>query len=230
MTNAVCVPGDPTRLGAVWDGTATNLAVYSSAGDYGGAVTACVLGDDGSEQRMPLFPTPAGIWHGRITGLAPGQRYGLRVGGPRDPGHGLLFDPGVLLLDPYARALTPDPAGGPRRRHAVVVDGRYDWGDDQSPRIPLADSVIYESHVRGLTLRHPSVEAAKRGTYAGLAQAEVIRYLKALGVTAIELMPVHESVSEQQVLDRGLVNYWGYQTLGFFAPEGRYSGSGTRGE
>ncbi|HKU11344.1 MAG TPA: glycogen debranching protein GlgX [Sinomonas sp.] len=230
MTDAACVPGDPTRLGAAWDGTATNLAIYSSAGDYGGSVSVCILADDGGEQRLPLFPTPAGVWHGRITGLAPGQRYGVRVSGPHDPSRGLFFDPNVLLIDPYARALTPDPSGDPRRRQGVVVDGRYDWGDDRAPRIPLADSVIYESHVRGLTMRHPAVEPAKRGTYAGLAHPEVIGYLKNLGVTAVELMPVHESVSEPELLARGLVNYWGYETLGFFAPQGRYSSSGTRGE
>jgi isoamylase len=120
------VPGDPHELGAVWDGTATNLAVVSTAGRYGGTVSACVIGDDGMERTLPLYPTPEDIWHGRITGLVPGQRYGLRATGPCDPSRGLYFDPSVLLVDPYARAFTPVAGGGPGERLGVVIDNAFD--------------------------------------------------------------------------------------------------------
>jgi isoamylase len=225
-----CAPGDPNRLGATWDGTVTNLAVVSNVAEFGGTVTACVLADDGTEQRFALYPTPAGVWHGRISGLAPGQRYGFRAAGPYDPSRGLFFDPAVLLTDPYARALTPDPSGGPRSRHSVVVDAVFDWGGDSPPRIAHADSVIYETHVRGLTMQHPDVAPAQRGTFAALASQPLIEYLTGLGVTAVELMPVHEFVSEQRLLDKGLVDYWGYSTLGYFAPHSGYSSSGTTGQ
>ncbi len=227
------VPGNPLRLGATWDATATNFAVFSSAAAYGGAVTLVLLDDAPSggitERSEPMWPDQD-VWSCRVPGVGPGQRYGYRVSGPFDPSRGLRFDPSALLIDPYAYALTPADPAQPRRMHSVVIDPVFDWGDDRPPRRPWADTVVYETHVKGLTARHPRVPQAQRGTYAGLAHPAVLEHLTALGVTAIELMPVHQFVSEQALLDRQLTNYWGYSTLGFFAPHAAYSVAGSRGE
>ncbi len=227
---AASTPGDPNLLGATWDGTATNLAVISSAGFYSGNVVACRLGEDHTEQQFTLFATPDGVWCGRIPALRPGDRYAFRSSGPHDPARGLYFDPTVLLSDPYAKAFTPALDGGARNRNSVVVDDTYDWAGDIPPRTPTVDSVFYETHVRGLTIQRPDIPVAVRGTFAGLASPPMLTYLKKLGVTTIELMPVHEFLSEQNLLDRGLKNFWGYSTLGYFAPHSGYSSAGTRGE
>jgi glycogen operon protein len=214
------VPGDPLRLGSTSDDAGTNFAVFSSAAAYGGSVTLCLLDDAPAsglvEHAVPMW-CEQDVWTCRVPGVGPGQRYGYRVSGPYDPSRGLRFDPAVLLVDPYARAMTPADPAAPRRMHAVVADPAFGWGDDRPPRWPWSDTVLYETHVKGLTARHPEVPGAQRGTFAGLAHPAVLAHLTGLGVTAVELMPVHQFVPEQVLLDRGLTNYWGYSTLGFLA-------------
>ncbi|HVE63069.1 MAG TPA: glycogen debranching protein GlgX, partial [Mycobacteriales bacterium] len=190
-------------------------------------------------------------WHGYLPGIGPGQRYGFRCDGPFDPAWGARWNPSKLLLDPYARAvegsLTLDeaifgyPAGrddlvqshrdsAPFVPRSVVVHDRFDWGDDRAPAVPWSDSVIYEMHVKGFTMRHPDVDPELRGTYRGLAQPGVVEHLTRLGVTAVELLPIHHFVPEPALLRRGLTNYWGYNSIAYFAPHGGYSASGQRGE
>jgi glycogen operon protein len=238
------LPGSPHPLGATWDGDGVNFAVYS---ENATAVELCLFDEHGDETRVPITQRTEYVWHAWLPGLGPGQRYGFRAHGPWAPEDGLRFNPQVVLLDPYARALdglarwdagcfayrlgagddadleraTTPQLGVPR---GVVIDPRFDWGDDAPPATPLHRSVIYETHVRGLTMRHPDVPEAIRGTYAGLAHPRVVRYLRDLGVTAVELLPVHAFVDDQHLLDRGLSNYWGYNTVGYFAPDVRYRG------
>jgi glycogen operon protein len=218
-------PGDPFRPGAHPDADGTSFAVFSSAGAHGGHVDLCLVGPDGDGRRVPMT-ADHDMWHVRIPGVGPGQRYGYRVsvstGAPRGTG--------ALLLDPYARAMTPVPGAGPRDLHGVVVDGSFDWGGDAPPRRPWADTVLYEVHVKGLTMRHPDVPPERRGTYAGLAHPAVLDHLTSLGVTAVELLPVHQFLTEPFLLDKGLTNYWGYSTIGFFAPHAGFSASGTQGQ
>jgi isoamylase len=239
------LPGSPYPLGATWDGDGVNFALYS---EHATAVDLCLFDAAGVETRFRLTEHTGFVWHGYLSGVGPGQRYGYRVSGPYEPERGLRFNPNVVLLDPYARAVdgverwdagcfayelgapdgdlhasAVDALGAPR---AVVVDERFDWGDDEPPRTPLHRSVIYEAHVRGLTMRHPEVPEALRGTYGGVAHPAIVRHLRELGITAIELMPVHVFVDDKTLLDRGLRNYWGYSSIGFFAPDVRYR-SGT---
>ena len=225
-------PGDPRRLGATWDGAGTTFAVFSSVAAYGGSVTLILLDDvpSGGPERAVRMWCEQDVWTCRVPGVGPGQRYGYRVAGPDDPARGLWFDASVLLVDPYAYAMTPADPAQPRRMHAVVVDPAFDWGDDRPPRRPWSDTVLYETHVKGLTARHPAVPEAQRGTFAGLTHPAVLAHLTGLGVTAVELMPVHQFVPEQVLLDRQLTDYWGYSTLGFFAPHAGYSSAGSRGE
>jgi len=204
--------------GAVPDPHGTSFAVPSR----GSSVDLCLLDDAGTETRVPLTRHAPDGWHGHLAGVGHGQRYGYRVDGPWDPVRGDRFDPGALLVDPYARAVD-----GP---WSVVVDGAFDWADDRSPLVPWADTVVYELHVRGFTMLHPAVPEHLRGTYAGLAHPDSIGHLVDLGVTSVELLPVQEIRSEPALVRRGLVNYWGYNTLGFFAPHGGYSSAGTRGQ
>jgi isoamylase len=223
-------PGDPRRLGATWEGDDTSFAVFSSVGAHGGSVGLCLLDDDGGVvDELAMWPD-VDIWTCRVDGVGPGQRYAFRVHGPFDPGRGLLFDPSALLCDPYARALTPAPGDDARRMHSLVVDPSFDWGEDRPPHRAWSDTVLYETHVKGLTARHPEVPPELRGTYAGLASPPVLQHLTDLGVTAVELLPVHQFVSESFLLSRGLTNYWGYSTLGFFAPHAGYSAAGTLGQ
>jgi glycogen operon protein len=242
-------PGEPYPLGATWDGEGVNFALYS---ENATRVELCLFDGQGGETRVPLREQTAFIWHGWLPGIRPGQRYGFRVHGPYEPDKGLRFNPHVVLLDPYAHALaglenfergvfayelggehedrTPvqqDQRGVPL---AVVVDPGFDWSGDRWPNTPLHESVIYEAHVRGFTMQHPDVPEELRGTYAGLAHPTAIDYLKKLGVTAIELMPVHAHLDDAFLLDKGLANYWGYSTLNFFAPELRYSAAFRRGD
>ncbi|WP_206503060.1 glycogen debranching protein GlgX [Streptomyces chrestomyceticus] len=217
-------PGDPYRLGAHWDGSGTSFAVYSSAGAYGGSVELCLLGE-GGERRLPMA-VDCDIWHTYVPGAGPGQGYGYRAHGPFAPARGLRFDPSRLLLDPYARILKPT---GERTLLPLLADPAFDWGDDRAPRHPWSRTILYETHVKGLTARHPEVPAPLRGTYAGLAHPAVIGHLNRLGVTAVELMPVHQFLPEPFLLDRGLTNYWGYSTIGFFAPHAAYSSTGHEG-
>jgi glycogen operon protein len=241
-------PGVPAPLGAHWDGTGTNFALWSSGAT---AVDLCLFDTDGTEHRERLQETTYQVWHGRLPGIGPGQRYGYRVHGPYDPGAGMRHNPAKLLLDPYARAVdgelrlhpalfgypgdaadspTPDPRDSasfvPR---GVVIHDSFPWGGDRHPATSWSDTVIYEVHVKGATARHPDVPPALRGTYAGLAHPAFVEHLLALGVTAVELLPVHHFVSEPHLLRRGLTNYWGYNTLGYFAPHAAYSSAGTGG-
>jgi glycogen operon protein len=240
-------PGDPYPLGATWDGWGTNFAVFSEAAER---VELCLFDDDGGEERVALTEVDGFVWHGYLPAISPGQRYGYRVHGAWDPARGSRCAPVKLLLDPYAKAIDGDVIwdealfdykwADPRRPNKadsapfmpknVVVNPFFDWGNDRSPHIPYHETVIYEAHVRGLTLRHPEVPLHQRGTYAGLAHPAVLEHLKRIGVTAVELMPVHQFVPEQALTQRGLTNYWGYNTIGFLAPHNRYSSAGTRGE
>jgi len=241
-------PGSPAPLGAHWDGTGTNFALWSAGAS---AVDLCLFDPDGTEHRHRLRETTHQVWHGRLPGVGPGQRYGYRVHGPYEPGTGARWNPAKLLLDPYTRAvdgeLTLDPAlfgfpfeggdaGAPDPRDSapyvprgVVVHDSFPWDGDRRPGTPWSDTVIYEVHVKGATMRHPDVPPALRGTYAGLAHPAFVEHLQALGVTAVELLPVHHFVSEPHLLRRGLTNYWGYNTLGYFAPHAAYSSAGSGG-
>jgi isoamylase len=213
------LPGMPYPQGAHWDGAGTNFAVYSEAAD---SVEVCLVDDDGNEERVPLEERTAFVWHAWLAGVGPGRRYGFRADGPFAPDRGFRFDARNLLLDPYARAVD--------RGVAVVVDPAFDWGNSQLPATPTAETIVYETHVKGISARHPDVPPELRGTYAGLAHPAVIEHLRSLGVTAVELLPVHQIVHRPFLRERGLRNYWGYDSIGFFAPHDAYSSSGSRGE
>jgi isoamylase len=247
MAEQAVWPGHSYPLGATYDGSGTNFALYSHVADQ---VELCLFGDDGTETRLPLREVDGFVWHGYLPGIGPGQRYGYRVHGPYDPAAGHRCNPAKLLLDPYAKAVEGgvdwDPAvfaysfGDPAERNdddsaphvprSVVVNPYFDWRGDRPPRRLYHETVIYEAHVRGLTKLHPEVPEAQRGTYAGLAHPAVIGHLRDLGVTAVELMPVHQFVTESLLSQHGLANYWGYNTIGFFAPHNAYAAAGTRGE
>jgi glycogen operon protein len=224
-------PGSPFPLGAHWDGEGVNFAIWSTTAT---AVSVCLFDSGGREARIPLTETTYHVWHGYVPGIGPGQRYGFRVDGPYDPSRGLFHNPAKLLVDPYARAIegnyldhpatypvsTEDSA--PFVPRSVIVHGAFPWGDDHRPKIPWADTVIYELHVRGFTMTHPGIPEELRGTYAGLAHPASVEYIKSLGVTAVELLPIHHFVSEPLLQQRGMHNYWGYNSLGFFAPHEPY--------
>jgi isoamylase len=232
-------PGRPYPLGATWDGHGTNFAVWSSSAE---AVSICLFDAAGHETRRPLADRTYHVWHGYLPGVGPGQLYGFRIDGPYDPKRGQFHNPAKLLVDPYARAIAGDftdhPAayGGnsddsaPYVPRSAVVDGTFSWADDRPPDVPWDATVIYELHVRGFTKRHPEVPERLRGTYAGLGQPAVIEYLRSLGITAVELMPMHQFVSEPAVQRRGMRNFWGYNTLGFFAPHAAYAVATDPGE
>ncbi|WP_280891937.1 glycogen debranching protein GlgX [Streptomyces sp. LBL] len=234
--------GHPYPLGAAHDGKGTNFALFSEVAEH---VELVLVDDDGEHRRVPMAEVDGFVWHCYLPGIGPGQRYGYRVHGPWQPSLGHRCNPRKLLLDPYAQAVDGqvdnhaslfERADGPSRSDSaghtmlgVVTDPAFDWGDDQPLRRPYADSVIYEAHVRGLTRAHPDVPPELRGTYAGLAHPAVVEHLTSLGVTALELMPVHQFVQDGVLRDRGLSNYWGYNTIGFFAPHNAYAAHGTRG-
>jgi len=235
-------PGKPYPLGATFDGVGTNFALFSEVAER---VQLCLIDEDGTEQCVDLHEVDAYVWHCYLPTVQPGQRYGYRVHGPWDPAQGLRCNPAKLLLDPYAKATTGqidwDPAvfsyrfdepevrndddSAPHLMHGVVINPFFDWSGDRRLDIPYADTVIYEAHVKGLTELHPDVPEELRGTYAGLAHPSVIDHLRTLGITAVELMPVHQFVQDNALLDKGLRNYWGYNTLGFFAPHEEYASS-----
>ncbi len=244
-------PGNPFPQGATWDGRGTNFSLFS---EHAEAVELCLI-DDGVEQRIRVFDQTAFQHHVYVPGVGPGQRYGWRVHGPYDPASGARFNPAKLLIDPYAKAIDgpvnygaantlPYVADGsadadlridetddaPAVPASVVVDEHFDWGDDRLPRRRWSETIIYETHVKGFTQRHPEVPENERGTYAGLGSEPVVRYLTELGITAVELLPVHHIADESFLIDRGLSNYWGYSTIGYFAPHAAYSSTGTRGE
>ncbi|WMX44427.1 glycogen debranching protein GlgX [Streptomyces roseicoloratus] len=240
-------PGQAYPLGATYDGAGTNFAVFSEAAHR---IELCLLDDDGTETAVELRETDAFVRHAYLPGVMPGQRYGFRVHGPYAPERGLRCNPAKLLLDPYARAISGEvswgeavygyPFGRPDARNdldsaphtmsSVVVNPYFDWGDDRRPRTEYHHTVIYEAHVKGLTMLHPDLPEELRGTYAGLAHPAVIGHLKELGVTALELMPVHQFVNDHRLVDAGLSNYWGYNTIGFFAPHNAYASWGDRGQ
>jgi glycogen operon protein len=236
--------GYPYPLGAHPDAGGTNFALFSEVAER---VDLVLVDDDGSHRTVPLTEVDGFVWHGYLPGIGPGQRYGYRVHGPWDPAAGHRCNPNKLLLDPYARAVDgqcdnhrslyertpggPDPADSAGHTMlGVVTDPSFDWGDDSPPHRAYSDTVIYEAHVRGLTRTHPDVPPELRGTYAGLAHPAVIEHLTSLGVTAVELMPVHQFVHDGVLQSRGLSNYWGYNTIGFFAPHNGYAAHGTRGQ
>jgi isoamylase len=239
--------GTPYPLGATYDGNGTNFAVFSEAAT---AVHLCLFDETGTEHRIPLEAVDAFVWHCYLPHVIPGQRYGYRVEGPFDPSRGARCNPAKLLLDPYAKAIGGDVRWGPAvfshdpgdpgsfnaedsaasTMRSVVISPFFDWQGDRPPRIPYHDSVIYEAHVKGLTMRHPEVPAAERGTFAGVAHPAVVEHLQKLGVTAIELMPVHQFVHDGLLLERGLSNYWGYNSIGFFAPHNGYSSTPEPGQ
>ncbi|HEU4541237.1 MAG TPA: glycogen debranching protein GlgX [Jiangellaceae bacterium] len=214
-------PGHWSPLGSAYDGEGTNFALWAPHAEW---VEVCLLDEGGAETKIPLTERTFDVWHSRVPDVRPGQRYGYRVHGPYDPRHGLRFDASKLLVDPYVRAVTGHSTG------VVVGDDGFDWRGDDHPRIPWSDTVVYELHVRGFTRRHPDVPAHLRGTYAGLGHPAAIQHLLDLGVTTIELLPVHHFVTEPPVLARGQENYWGYNTLAFFAPHGPYAATGTLGQ
>ncbi|MGW2705829.1 glycogen debranching protein GlgX [Streptomyces sp. NPDC001340] len=236
--------GHPYPLGAAFDGQGTNFALFSEVAER---VELILVDDAGTQRPVPLSEVDGFVWHAYLPGVGPGQRYGYRVHGPWQPGLGHRCNPAKLLLDPYARAVdgqidnhaslyeraADGPSPGDSAGHSmlgVVTDPYFDWGDDRPPRYAYADSVIYEAHVRGLTRTHPDVPERLRGTYAGLAHPAVLEHLTSLGVTAVELMPVHQFVQDGVLQDRGLANYWGYNTIGFFAPHNSYAAFGSLGQ
>ena len=237
-------------LGASYDGAGVNFALYSQVAQK---VELCLFDEHDAETRIEMTEQNSYVWHNYIPGLQPGQRYGYRVYGPYDPMHGLRCNPNTLLLDPYAKAIegnidgdeslfsywfkSPDDNSAmndldsaAHTMKSAVINPYFDWGNDQHPYISYHDSVIYEAHVRGMTNLNMDVPPDIRGTYAGLAYPSVIEYLKKLGITAIELMPIHQFVNDSFLQEKGLSNYWGYNTIGFFAPHNAYSSSGERGE
>ena len=246
-------PGGPYPLGAHWDGQGTNFAVYS---ELAYEVELCIFDDPADEEPSRVYrlrERTAFIWHGYVPGLGPGTFYGLRINGPYNPGMGHRCNPFKLLVDPYARALagrvrweyhpfaypfdqpgedwvlddTSDAGGVPK---GVVSDTSFDWKDDAPPKIPWHETVIYEAHVKGLTRLHPDIPERLRGTYAAVAHPAIIEHLKSLGVTAIELLPVHEFLDDRFLVDKGLKNYWGYNSINFFSPVGRYASVRDYGE
>jgi isoamylase len=240
-------PGRPYPLGATYDGSGVNFAVFSEVAD---CVDLCLLDDDLNETRIELIEVDGSVWHGYVPGLQPGQRYGFRVHGPYDPSKGQRANPAKLLLDPYAKAIEGMIDGDQSlfsydfadhaafndddsREHtmlSVVINPFFDWGHDRPPAHQYHESVIYEMHVKGLTMTHPDIPEEIRGTYAAVAHPATIEHLKALGVTAVELLPVHQFVLDSHLVDQGLTNYWGYNTIGFLAPHNAYSNSGQRGQ
>ncbi len=241
-------PGHPYPLGASWDGEGVNFALFS---EHGERVELCLFDDRGRREteRIPIHWQTDQVWHCYLPEARPGQLYGFRVYGPYEPESGHRFNPNKLLLDPYAKDilgpvrwndalfgytigdkaedLQPDPRnsahGVPKSR---VIDTAFTWGDDHPLRTPWYDTVIYELHVKGFTLQHPNVPPQHRGTYAGLASEPVIDHFQRLGVTAVELMPVHSFISDRHLVENGLSNYWGYNTIGYFAPHAPYSATG----
>jgi isoamylase len=239
-------PGRPSPIGATWDGHGVNFALFSEHAD---GVTLCLFDENGAETRIDVRERTDRVWHVYLPDVRPGQLYGYRVSGPYEPRAGQRFNDAKLLLDPYARAITrgvrwsdrlfgylvgdpdedlakDDRDSAPDMAKCLVVDPAFTWTGDRLPGTPWNRTVIYEVHVKGMTARHPAVAPELRGTYLGLAQEPVLQHLQSLGVTAIELLPVARSISERALIERGLTNYWGYNPIGFFAPDERFSSGG----
>jgi glycogen operon protein len=245
-------PGRPFPLGATWDGEGVNFSLFSEGAER---VELCLFDDDDNEERIEVTERTAFNWHCYLPRVGPGRRYGYRVHGPYKPEDGQRFNPAKLLMDPYAKSidgpvrwtegnvlpyvpdgtddadLEPDDEDDAHAvPKSVVIDPWFDWEDDRSPRTPWTDTVIYETHVKGFTKQMESIPEELRGTYAGLASDEAIQYLTNLGVTAVELLPIHQIVDESFLVDKGLTNYWGYSSIGFFAPHSEYAATGRHGD
>ncbi len=249
-------PGRPFPLGPEWDGRGTNFSLFS---EHAERVELCLFHSGGLEERIEVRDRTAHNWHVYLPGVGPGQRYAYRVHGPYDPASGHRFNPAKLLIDPYAKSIEgavdwdaanvlpyvpvegsdvaddadlelDDEDSAPAIPRAIVVDNSFDWQGDRPPRTPWAQTVIYETHVKGFTKRFPGLRPELQGTYAGLASDEVVGYLRDLGVTAVELLPVHQIADESFLHERGLTNYWGYSTIGYLAPHAQYAATGRHGE
>lgn len=245
-------PGKPYPLGATWDGMGVNFALFTENADQ---VELCLFDAGGVSEtaRLSMPDHTDQVWHVYLPEVRPGQLYGYRVHGPYEPDKGHRFNPSKLLIDPYAKAIAgrirwddslygytigntdedlsrDESDSSPYISKCVVIDPAFDWGDDRPPAIPWHKTLIYELHVKGFTTRHPKVPPEIRGTYSGLVCDEVLTYIRSLGMTAVELMPVQQFVSERYLVERGLTNYWGYNSIGFFAPEVQYSSSGAFGQ
>jgi glycogen operon protein len=242
------LPGAANPLGASWDGEGTNFAVFS---EHATRVELCLFGEAaiGAESaRVELQERTGDIWHGYLPGIRPGQAYGYRAHGPHVPTEGHRFNPAKLLLDPYGRAISgtiqwsdalagyplrsSDPDrdliadttdSGPVMPKSLVIDPAFDWGNDRAPQTPLNRTLIYECHVKGMTMLHPGVPERLKGTYLGLASEPILDHLLQLGVTAVELLPVHHVAAERRLMEQGLTNYWGYSSIGYFSPDSRYA-------
>src|SRR3954470_8212238 len=245
-------PGKPFPLGPTWDGNGTNFAIFSENAER---VELCLFDEHDAETRIELTEREAFNWHCYLPGVGPGQRYGYRVHGPYDPASGKRFNPAKLLIDPYAKAIEggvdwgaanvlpyvpsldedadldhDDEDSAAAIPKCLVIDPTFDWGEDRPPNHPWHEMVIYEAHVKGFTRLSNDVREDLRGTYAGLASEPALEYLKSLGITAVELLPVHHIIDESFLHDRGLTNYWGYSSIGYLAPHALYAATGTRGE
>ena len=249
--SAAALPGTVLPLGATpgerFGKAGTNFAIASSVAE---GVTLCLFDENGAETQIPLLDNDAEVWHAFVPGVGIGQAYGYRISGPWDPAQGLRCNPAKLLLDPYTRAVSGTVSFGPEvlahdpanpdepstldsSAHvprSLVVDPAFQWRDDRRPRYQYQDTVLYEVHVKGFTMRHPGIPPELRGTYAGLGHEAAIEHLLGLGVTAVELLPIHQNVPESFLIDRGLTNYWGYNTIGFFAPHNGYSAAVRAGQ
>ena len=238
-------PGAPYPLGATWDGEGTNFSIFS---EHATGVELCLFDESRQERRIELVERTDLIWHAYLPDVRPGQLYGYRLQGPYEPDEGHRFNPNKLVLDPYAKAVNGDIEwndalfgyrvgdpdadltfderdSAPYMPKCSVIDPSFTWGDDRPPAVPFNRSLIYECHVRGMTMLHPGVPEALRGTYLGMASDPIIDHLLSLGVTAVELMPVHQFVKDRYLVDKGLTNYWGYNSIAFLAPENRYAAS-----
>jgi len=241
-------PGQPYPLGATYDGAGTNFSLFSEVAER---VDLCLFNEAGEEMRLELPEVDALCWHGYLPDVTPGQRYGYRVYGPWDPERGGRCNPNKLLLDPYSKAIEgevkwheavfpynfDDPThsqndldSAPYMPKSVVINPFFDWTNDRPPRTRLNETIIYETHVKGFTMRHPGIPEDVRGTYAGLSHPVAIEYLKKLGITAVELLPVHQFIHDSQLVDRGLRNYWGYNSIGYLAAHNEYSSRGHLGQ
>jgi isoamylase len=241
-------PGNDYPLGAIYDGAGTNFSIFSEVAER---VELCLFDERGQETRFDLPEVTSFCWHGYLPNVGPGQRYGYRVHGPWKPEEGLRCNPSKLLLDPYARAIEGqvqwdeavflhffnDPEGPPNQKDsasfmpkAIVINPYFDWGNDRHPRTPAHHTIIYETHVKGFSIKHPDIPEEFRGTYSGLAHPRAIEHFTRLGITAVELMPVHQFVHDAHLLERGLRNYWGYNSIGYLAPHNEYAAGGQTGQ
>ncbi|EDM36693.1 Glycogen debranching enzyme GlgX [Pedobacter sp. BAL39] len=252
QNNLKIYPGHPYPLGATWNGSGVNFAIYA---DNATGVELCLFTsekDEAETRKIHIEERTHQIWHVYLPDLRPGQLYGYRVHGPFEPAEGHRYNPNKLLIDPYAKAISgvikwhdalfgyemgsaeedlsySDLDSAPFIPKSIVIDSAYDWEQDKPPKTNYHQSIIYETHVKGFTKQHPGLPEEIRGTYAGIAHPVTIEYLKELGITAVELMPVHQFINDGHLIDKGLNNYWGYNTIGYFAPDSRYSASGARG-